>query len=479
MGTSNTFPLLFLLSFFLSFFLMSTLWLSPSTTHGVPFHAMAVMLGFLSHRSLSQSSPYHVSPIKHHNVLLSPIRRPSPLLLLHLSFVILLLALCATPTSSMDATGASSIEGAVINPFATQFATQFANAFAAAVVHRDPAAAASAAAAFFMGASAASSQTFPPAAAASLSSPVQAFSAISATPLSLSAKSSPPPRPRAEDSFSSRQDLTDAIRLFEFDSERASMFEDGSEAGGRKVVLCCKNQSCTTRYTCGWRDNRWHIDAITGEHIDCTPSEKLPLPMRCITKLSGVSACLTQQTHELGGGSISSSSLKRAAADSDVLLSPSQATRCKLDVTRGLETSAIEECKALVWWCMQVCVLNPMCMVFLRCVESATSVVHSMTCSSDASGKVTIIGGMPSLSSGHLNLLSLFIIPPYALRLFGLRCSTSAADFARMFHKTDVYAKVMVFLWNIQVAGSSACLMFGHYLGNEDMEMWAYARGVS
>lgn len=386
----------------------------------------------------------------------------------------------------MDAAGPSSIaEGAVINnnTFSTLFATQFANAFAAAVAHRDPAAAASAAGAFFMGACAASSQTlFPPSTAVSFSSPAvqEASSVISATPLSLSALSSPPAPPRVKDSFSTRQELTDAIRLFEYASERASMAEDGGDGGGRKLVLFCKNPSCTTRYECRFRGSRWHIDVITGEHIDCKPSKKLPLPMRCVAKLHGVSACLTQQTHELGGGSISSSSLKRAAVATGVLLSPSQATRCKLDVTRGLEVSAIEECKSLVWWCMQVCVLNPMCMVFLRCVESATSVVHSMTCSSDASRKVTVIGGMPSLlSSGHLNLLSLFIIPPYAQRLFGLRCSTSAADFARMFHKTDVYAKVMVFLWNVQVAGSSASLMFGQYLGNEDMEMWAYARGVS
>jgi hypothetical protein len=78
-----------------------------------------------------------------------------------------------------------------------------------------------------------------------------------------------------------------------------------------------------------------------------------------------------------------------------------------------------------------------------------------------------------------LNLLSLYIIPPGSLRLFNFRCSTSAADFARMFHKTEVYAKTMIFLWNTQIAGTSIGLLIGLYLGNEDSEMWKYSRAVS
>ncbi len=48
-----------------------------------------------------------------------------------------------------------------------------------------------------------------------------------------------------------------------------------------------------------------------------------------------------------------------------------------------------------------------------------------------------------------------------------------------MFHKTEVYAKTMIFLWNTQIAGTSIGLLIGLYLGNEDSEMWKYSRAVS
>jgi hypothetical protein len=287
-------------------------------------------------------------------------------------------------------------------------------------------------------------------------------------------------------SFATRDSLKDSINVWNYRSYAARMTSGGG-GGGRSLTVRCTCRSCTILYTCRKRGGRWWIDAIAGAHISCVPSSTVALPLKVIADLSGVRAFLNLQEHHLGGKLVQNKSLVRVAGGaSKVQISSWQATRLKLEHTKRIEKREADDCRAVGFFCREICAKNPGAMSFLRCYDTDTCEVLWMTCSSNPSDGVMDISGPLSLRRaaesgrrGHLNLLSMFFIPPYARAIFEMRSSTSAADFARMFNKVGVYAKTQVFLWNTEFCGTSVSLMFGQYLGNEDSEMWDYARHVS
>jgi hypothetical protein len=284
------------------------------------------------------------------------------------------------------------------------------------------------------------------------------------------------------DVFPSRRALTDAIRLYNFDKQGSSMKEK-SDGGGTTVTLMCKHVGCSIEYRCLQNGGTSYVvKKISGCHISCVPPPaRIPISLRLIARQPTVSALLCQQTDELGGRAISPKALKRVAAVTHVPLDGTHATRLKLELTRQIEEEGAQECRFLAFFCKEVVRLNKGCWSFLRCRDTVTQELLWMTSSSDDAGVLTVIGSLVgrASSSASLDFVSMYFIPPAALKIFGLRCSTSAADFARMFHKTEVYANLMVFLWNTQFAGTSLALMIGLHVGFECGDMWDYSRSVS
>lgn len=253
--------------------------------------------------------------------------------------------------------------------------------------------------------------------------------------------------------------------------------------GTRKIVLKCSCSRCTITFIGRFRKGRWWLDTIRGEHISCTSSSRdLQLPLSIVARGAAVSALLSQYRPSQKRGAVSVKVLRGAAASDGIPISPSNTTRLKRTVANSLQALGEKECRALGYYCKQVCILNKGAMAFLRCYNTETAVIAELNCSSDpVTGALTVTGTLADYcgSPAVLNLLSLYHIPPLSVKLFELACTTSSADFARMIHVTDVYSNVMVFLWNVEFGGSSHGLIQGQYLGFEDGEMWAYSRSVS
>ncbi len=312
------------------------------------------------------------------------------------------------------------------------------------------------------------------------------------TPLRLLSEPPPTfPSPVVGSSFASRGEIQASINMCNFTSSAARMTTGGG-GGGRSFTVRCKCSSCTIFYTCRKREGRWWVDSIIGSHISCTPTSSVALPLRLVAQLPGVRALLNLQEHALGGKSVPVKALIRAATADHVTITPFQATRLKLEHTIQIEKRDEEDCRAVGFFCREICAKNPGTMSFLRCFDTDSRKVLWMTCASSpldgvVDGVVDAVVEMsgtlsfrrPGATRGHLNLISMFFIPSYARAIFEARSTTSAADFARLFHKHGVYAKTQVFLWNTEFCGTTLSLLFGQYLGNEDSEMWDYVLGVS
>ncbi len=282
-------------------------------------------------------------------------------------------------------------------------------------------------------------------------------------------------------SFPSREMLTSFVRQLNLKTDESSMREH--PGSGRKVVLKCRCKSCTITFVGVRRKGKWWLDFVFGEHISCAPSsDRLKIPLSVVSRNAAVSALLSAYRPYQKRGTVSVKSLRRAAGADGVHISPSNTTRLKRTVANSLQAHGEKECRALGYYCRELCIQNKGTKAFLRCYDIRTKVIAEMICSSDpVTGVLTVTGnledycGRPSVV---LNLLSLYHIPPHAVALFELASPTSAADFARMIHVTDEYSNVMAFLWNVELGGSTHNLLKGEYLGFEDGEMWAYSRSV-
>lgn len=279
-------------------------------------------------------------------------------------------------------------------------------------------------------------------------------------------------------SFPSREMLSSFVRELNYKTGVSSMREH--PGGSRRIILKCFCSRCTITFTGHFRKGRWWL-SIRGEHISCTPCRGLQLPLTIVARSAAVSALLSQFRPYQKGGFVSVKALQGAATSGGIPISPSNTTRLKHTVAKSLQALGEKECRALGYYCEQVCVLNKGAKTFLRCYNTQTMAVVELNCSSDpVTGALTVTGSLAGSGASRdtLNLLSLYHIPPHAVKLFELACSTSSADFARMIHVTNVYSNVMAFLWNVELGGASHGLMFGQYLGFEDGEMWSYSRAV-
>ena len=296
------------------------------------------------------------------------------------------------------------------------------------------------------------------------------------------------PHPLLDKTYNTRSDATHAIKLHEWETNRAVMKTPKSASGaalsgGDWASWACKApRNCTVKYVVHFRSGLWCIDVAEGKHLNCSRIKRAPLSVRNLLKLPAVAAQLMTQKNPVLNN-VTGDAVRGAGAAHGVRLRPHTVCRLKRENTVALHKANVDSYVQLVFYCREVVRKNPNTVIVLRVSTDRPSPtvlagVHEVTFSSDPNGFLVESGTLPPDDDDHpiITLRSCTIIPHQSAKLLASASNQIELDYARLIRNEDAEegdnSCMSMGLLSFEVAGKDVPGLATIQDGHECLEHW-------